>query len=113
MRTGLVAAALGLSTIATIILAVMPTGTSVEGGQVIHSTLIDVNGSWVVGLLGIPIMISAVPLMIPTRQALVAATALLWAFVVVGSFSVGLFYIPAAVAMLLAAGVKPPRDLPT
>jgi len=99
MRTVLAGTALGLSVVGSAVLFFVSTGFG--------RTIAEVNGSWVVGLMMIPILISLVPLGFPGRPALIVATVLLWAFVVVGSFSIGLFYLPAAVALLLAASVKP------
>jgi hypothetical protein len=50
-------------------------------------------------------------LLFPGRPALIIATTLICGFTVVGSFTIGLFYVPAAVAMLVATLRKPPQNV--
>lgn len=111
MQTRLVAISLGLSAVASAFLLLVPTGTGVEAGQIVGRTLLEINGSRVIGLLLVPIFISLVPLLFPGRPALIIATTLICGFTVVGSFTVGLFYVPAAVAMLVATLGKPPQNV--
>ena len=84
-----------------------------EGEAARHSaTLLEANGLWVLWLLLIPILLSGLALLVigftdagqARRKALLwlAALALL-AFCVVGIFSIGLFYLPVALALLVTA----------
>lgn len=76
------------------------------------ATLVETNGLWVLWLLLIPILLSGLALLTirftdcgqARRMALlwVAALALL-AFCAVGIFSIGLFYLPVALALLVTA----------
>ena len=75
-------------------------------------TLVEANGLWVLWLLLIPVVMSglvlvAIALTSPgqaRRKALLWTLALaLLVFCVVGIFSIGLFYLPALVALLVAA----------
>ena len=76
------------------------------------ATLLEVNGLWVLWLLLVPILLSGVALLAiaftdagqARRKALLwlAALALL-AFCLVGIFSIGLFYLPAMLALLITA----------
>jgi hypothetical protein len=51
----------------------------------------------------VPVAISLVAVLRPTRRAAVVAAALLWACCLVGFFSIGLFFVPAAILMTVAA----------
>ena len=76
------------------------------------ATLVEVNGLWVLWLLFIPILLSGLALLVirftdpgqARRKALLWLAALvLLAFCVVGILSIGLFYLPVALALLVAA----------
>src|ERR1700730_14865581 len=60
-------------------------------------TLIKVNGPRIFGILAIPIVIALGPLVFP-RLKIPAAIAML-VFALMGGFSIGLFYLPAAVVL--------------
>ena len=75
-------------------------------------TLVEANGLWVLWLLLIPVLLSGAALLavVFTGTGQARRRALLWtpalallAFCVVGIFSIGLFYLPAALAMQVAA----------
>ena len=75
-------------------------------------TLVEANGLWVLWLLLIPVVMSGLVLLAIalTVQGQTRRKALLWTpalallvFCVVGIFSIGLFYLPALVALLVAA----------
>ena len=77
-----------------------------------RATLIEVNGLWSALLLVIPIALTAVTLIatLPnaTRPHLMltlrwASFALLILFCIIGALSIGIFYLPAAIATLIAA----------
>lgn len=85
-----------------------PNGVGSSAASVSRATLLDVNGAGaLVGLL-VPLVLAAAPLLVPSAQPLRMATRLsaaaLVVFVVLAGFSIGLFYIPSAIAMVLAAG---------
>ena len=76
------------------------------------ATLVEANGLWVIWLLLVPILLSALTLLAirftdagqARRKALLWLPALvLLAFCAVGIFSIGGFYLPAALALLCAA----------
>jgi hypothetical protein len=46
---------------------------------------------------------AVIPVVFPRRAVLIAAAVLLGAFVLIAGFSIGLFFAPAAVAMVVAA----------
>lgn len=62
------------------------------------TTLVDVNGRWVVWLLLAPVLLVAIHALWPGRGRTVAiavCTVLLFAFCVAGALTVGLFFMPA------------------
>ena len=76
------------------------------------ATLIQVNGSWVILLLAAPVVLTALTLVsvlltdagqARRRVFLWASAILLSGFGVLGSFSIGLFYLPAALALIVSA----------
>ena len=84
-----------------------------SGGET--ATLIEVNGLWAALLIVIPVALTAVTLIatLPsTTPPLIllilrwASFALLLAFCVISILSIGIFYLPAAVATLIAAIVR-------
>lgn len=87
-------------------LAVIPVYASSTGKR---STLVDVNGAAILLVLLLPVLLAASPLLARggTGQGLLAASCgtLLAVFCVLGGFSVGSYYIPAAMLLLTAAGV--------
>lgn len=107
----------GLALLASVLLAVVPTYSGVEAvkatdapatGRSFRATLIEVNGPRVLTLLAFPVMVSAATLLPWRRRVLfrvtVVAAGLLFAFAIFGAFSIGLFYVPSAGVMFLAAG---------
>ena len=127
-RISLTAAAIAhiLAWAATIFFLFWPiySGVSVSAGEsgissVSGKTLIEVNGLWAALLLVIPVALTAITLiatlpntahpriMLTLRWA---SFALLLALCVVGALSIGVFYLPAAIAALIAAIVRPIGD---
>jgi hypothetical protein len=60
-------------------------------------TLLRVNGPRVFGVLAIPVVIATVPLIFPKLR--VAAAVVMFVFVLIGGFSIGLFYVPSVVLL--------------
>ena len=91
--------------------AAIPGDVASESTRV-SATLIDVNGLRVLPLLLAPVVLTALALLAvlltdawsAKRKALVWVSAvLLLGFCALGSFSIGLFYLPAALALTLSA----------
>lgn len=70
------------------------------------STLLEVNGLRAVLPLLFPVVVALLPLLIPRRRIRILAAVLLFGFSVVAAMSIGLFYLPAAITMLIAACVR-------
>ena len=84
MRTRLTVVSVGLAMAAAIYLMVWPVYSGSDGGRPAHATLKQV------------------------KQAVrIAAAIVLGGFVLISGFSIGLFYFPSAILMLLAPCVEP------
>ena len=74
-------------------------------------SLWEVNGLRGLVAVAIPIALVAIPLLIRDpyykRHALIGAGILMFGVVLLGLFSIGLFYLPAAAGLLFAATAKP------
>jgi hypothetical protein len=98
--------AVALAIVASVVLLLVPIYTQVKvtsGGpeQPTHPTLLEINGPSIFVPLLIPVALTALPLLIRGRArtpASVAATVALVVFVVIGSGSIGWFYVPALAA---------------
>ncbi len=71
-------------------------------GQPTHASLVQINGEGVISKVWSPVVLMLASLFLPWRQVRVTLTILLWLFVILGSMTIGLYYFPAAVAMLIA-----------
>jgi hypothetical protein len=107
MRTRLTAVSFGLAVSAAIFLLVGPAYSGSAGGRTTHATLVEVNGSWVVLPVMFPVLTALVPLIFHKQALRIIATILIGGFAFISGFSIGLFYLPAAITMLLAACVTP------
>ncbi len=119
--TLLVALSLVLALLASGVLLVVPPYTGVSaseaftpGGAVVQrtneirrATLVEVNGPRVLRVLAVPVVLAALPLAANWTRLRTAARALaallLTGFALVTGFSIGLFYLPTAGAMVAAA----------
>jgi len=81
---------LGITAIISFLLLMMPVYSS-------GKTLLKVNGPRVFGVLAIPIVIAIVPLVLPGLKT--TAAVVMFIFVLIAGFSIGLFYLPAAVLL--------------
>lgn len=89
-------------------------GVSMPGGQAgcVGQSIFEIDGSWVLVVVSVPVLISLLPMMVPRRTARVVAAVLLWACCVIALFSVGLFFVPAAVVMTVAAMTRDRQLVP-
>jgi hypothetical protein len=115
-RVMLLLAPLLLAVATAIVLLVVPTGRQEScfvgiGGETScssRSTTLPESDGWdVLAVLAIPVVLAGAPLMLGStrlrRPALVVSSLLLLAFAALGAASIGLFYLPAAAAMVIAA----------
>ena len=89
-------------------------GSQIETAKFTES-LVEANGLWVVWLLLVPVLLSGLPLLALrfTDSGQLLRKAILWlaglallASCAVAIFSIGLFYLPAALALLCAAAAS-------
>ncbi|WP_163544723.1 hypothetical protein [Occultella kanbiaonis] len=105
--------AFGLAGAACVLLLVMPlyrgTTTTSDGTEEFTATLVEVNGPGVLVALLVPVLLTAVPLLIPSGRlpgVTIACAALLVFLMALGGASIGLFYAPAAIAAVVALLVR-------
>jgi hypothetical protein len=102
--------AIGLAVTASAWLAAWPcsyrgTTSTPTGSTTTCSSLIAVNGVWIVAYLAFPILVTAgaYVALVAGRRAVVSTLAiLLLVLCVLSALSIGVFYIPSALALLVA-----------
>jgi hypothetical protein len=79
-----------------------PGGAGCRAG-VSHATLLDENGAHVLWLLAAPVVLAAIGALWRRRRARLVAAAGLGAFALLTGFTIGAAYLPATIAMTIAA----------
>jgi hypothetical protein len=96
-----------LTTMIGLLLMFLPTYTTVEEpGGIDRQSLVEHEGWDVAAILAIPVLIGAVPLLAPARHrrwVTVGVAALFGLAALVSVASVGLFYVPSATLLVVAA----------
>jgi hypothetical protein len=123
LATGGLACALALVPVAFFAPVYSGESSSPEGTVSTTNTLVGVNGLWVVWLLCIPVFLALTAWLGMHERCSSgsrwgtgvawASVALLCAFALIGSASVGFFLIPAALLLLVAAAQTPAATAPT
>lgn len=113
MTTRLAAVSFGLAIGAAVYLLVRPvyTGSVTQGGGIAEppvtytyrATLLQVNGGWVVVPIVFPCAVALLPLLFRNQAVRILAAIVIGAFALIAGMSIGLFYVPAAMLMVLAA----------
>jgi hypothetical protein len=106
MATRLAAVSFGLATVAATFLLGGPVYSGFDGERATHKTLLEVNGRRVFVPVMIPVLISIVPLILSRRAVRIIAAVVMGALVFISGFSISMFYLPAEIAMVLAASVE-------
>jgi len=105
MKTRLTGVSFALALAAAIFRIVRPTYAGFNGSRPTRGTLLQVIGpSALIGVM-FPVLTALVALLLNEQWARIAATILIAGFAVIGSFTIGLFCLPAALLMFLAACV--------
>jgi hypothetical protein len=65
---------------------------------------------WVLVVVSVPVLVALFAVVVHHRPARVVSAVLLWIGCIVGLASVGIFFVPAAILMTVAAAVAPPRQ---
>ena len=110
---GFAALALGAAIAGALIVAFAPLVHGVEGSttpageplvRTFRTTIVSHEGLWVLGLVTAPVMVALIGLVGRRRTWVLGLSAvLLWAFSLVSIWSVGLYFVPAAILMTIAA----------
>jgi hypothetical protein len=90
---------------AAVFLLVWPVYSGFDGRHTTHRTLLEVNGAWVIIPVTFPVVVAFLPVLFRKQAARIIATIIMLGFTLISGFSIGLFYLPAAIMMLLAACV--------
>jgi hypothetical protein len=114
-------AAFLLTVMGALVAAFAPTGHVMEGsgspGGVIVTrsygvSMFQTNGAWVLGVVSVPVLVALIPVLIRHRGARILSAVLLWIGCVVGMWSIGIFFVPAAIAMTVAAARRDSALIP-
>lgn len=105
MKTRLTVTSFGLALAAAIFLLVGPVYNRLDSQNTTHATLLQVNGSWVILPVLFPVFLALLPLVIRKQAVRIAAAIFIGAFSFISGFTIGLFYVPAAIILLLAASI--------
>jgi hypothetical protein len=70
------------------------------------------NGAWVLVVVAVPVLVALIPVLVRHHRARVVSAVLLWFGCVLGMLSVGLFFVPAAILMTIAASRAEPAPIP-
>lgn len=105
MKTRLAGVSFGLALAAAIFSIVWPIYSGFNGDKPTHATLLQVNGPYSLILVIFPVLTTLVALLVRKQGVRIAATVLVGAFALIGGFTIGLFYLPAAIMSLLASCV--------
>jgi hypothetical protein len=81
----------------------MYTGFSGPDHQPAHASLVQINGESSASTVWFPVALALVAIVLPWRGIRIGLTIVLWLFVILGGMTIGFYYFPAAVAMLMAA----------
>jgi cytochrome bd-type quinol oxidase subunit 2 len=72
-------------------------------------TVVQANGTWVIALLLVPLVLVALPLLVPPdrrRTAFLSAATALTLFALITGFTIGTPYLLAAAVMWVAGGIQ-------
>jgi hypothetical protein len=99
-------AAFGLAVAASAALLAVPIYSGLSDGEPVRATLLEVNGTRaLVPIVCFPLA-ALVPVLAGRQWARVGAAILIGAFSFLGIMTIGLFYLPAAILLALAASAS-------
>jgi hypothetical protein len=106
VRARLTAISFGLAVAAAVFLLIWPVYSGFNGERPTHATLLQINGWWAVAPVIFPVLVSLIPLVVRRQAMRIVAAIVMGGFVFISGFSIGMFYLPAGILMLLAACVE-------
>jgi hypothetical protein len=109
--------------LAALVVAFAPLGsieetTATSGGSggvttFARSSLLATEGVWILIVVSVPVLVALVPVFVQRRTARIVSAVLLWIGCVIALASIGMFFIPAAIAMTVAAARHEPTSVAT
>jgi hypothetical protein len=107
-----------LAMLAGLYTAFAPLGTTCTAqpggqGRCFTTSIFEEDGARILVVVSIPILLALVPLLVRHRIAAIASAVLLWVSCAFAIASVGLFFVPAAVLMTIAATRRDPTRAST
>jgi hypothetical protein len=108
-------AALVVAVVGALVVSFAPLGRSCTGSfgdvsETCRSTnLFSEEGAWILVVVVVPALVALFGVVVYRRPAQVVAALLLWLGCILGLLSVGIFFVPAAILMTVAAAVAPSR----
>ena len=118
---GFTLAAFAVAVLGALVAAFAPTGHVTESfgsssgsfsTRSYSESMFQVNGAWVLVVVSVPVLVALIPVLVRHRSARIVSAVLLWIGCVVGMWSVGLFFVPAAILMTIAASRGGPAPIP-
>lgn len=103
MKTWLPRLSFALAIAAVIFLLITPAYTGFDGSRTTHATVLQVNGRQSLIPMLFPVIVALAALIFPTREVRIFAAVLMCGFTLLGAFTIGLLYLPAAIVMLITA----------
>ena len=81
------------------------TCSSVAGGATRcgRATGYSVNGTRILVVVAVPVLLSLIPIIVRSRGARIVSAVSLWGCCLIGAASIGLFFVPGAILMTIAA----------
>jgi hypothetical protein len=105
VKARLTAISLGLAAAAAVFLLVWPVYSGFDGRRTTHATLLQVNGAWAIIPVMFPVVVAFLPVLFRKQAVRIIAAFVMLGFTIISGFSIGLFYGPAGIMMMLAACV--------
>jgi hypothetical protein len=118
---GFTLAAFLVAVLGALVAAFAPTGRveesfgSSSGAFVTRSysvSMFQENGAWVLVVVSVPVLVALIPVLVRHRRARIVSAVLLWFGCLLGMLSVGMFFVPAAILMTIAASRGEPAPIP-
>ena len=115
--SGVVKAAVIAAMGGALVAALGPTYSTCEGvdggARCGSATGLSVNGSWILIVVSVPIVLTLIPVLLHRRTVRIGSAILLWTGCLLGMLSVGIFFLPAAILMTIAATKRDDPVVPT
>jgi hypothetical protein len=115
--SGVAKAAFGAALVAALVAALGPTYSTcqaVDGATRCGSaTGLSVNGPWILIVVSVPVVLTLIPVLVHRRAARIVSAALLWIGCLLGMLSVGIFFLPAAILLTIAAAKRDDPVVPS